>query len=253
MSEAEQAEQSNGRGTITDETVPRRRAELSLNLERVRDSVRQAASLAGRAPGDVELVVVTKTWPASDVVLLRELGQTAVAENRVRELADKRSLVGAAGLCWHLVGGLQANKAAAAVKVADVVESVDRESIVEALATAARSRGRVMECLMQVNLDPHPIAGRSGVRPEEALRLADLIGAQPELRLGGVMGVGPRNEDPVAAFEKLSGVAERVRRDHPGAETISAGMSLDYVAAIAAGATQVRIGTAVLGDRPSLR
>jgi len=229
-----------------------RRRHLRLNLESVRRRVAEAAIRAGRSPEQVDLLVVTKTWPASDVLLLSELGQRSVAENRVQELVRKRAIVGGGGLRWHLIGGLQSNKAATAARAADVIETVDRESLVEALAHAAGRLGRVLDCLMQVSLDADPIPGRSGVRPEQAQRLADLIASRSSLRLGGVMGVGPRSGDPREAFDRLAAVAAAVRRGHPGARTISAGMSSDYVQAIEAGATQVRIGTAVLGDRPRL-
>lgn len=229
-----------------------RRHRLRLNLESVRRRVAEAATRAGRRPEQVELLVVTKMWPASDVLLLWELGQRSVAENRVQELVHKKATVGEVGLRWHLIGGLQTNKAAAAAEAADVVESVDRESLVEALANAAGRFGRVVDCLMQVSLDEHPIPGRSGVRPEQAQRLADLIASRPSLRLRGVMGIGPRPGDAREAFDRLATVAAVVRQGHPEARTISAGMSSDYVTAIEAGATQVRIGTAVLGDRPRL-
>lgn len=237
----------------TGEPRPQRLAELSANLAEVRVRIGEAATRSGRAPDDVALVVVTKAWPASDVRALATLGVIDVAENRVQELADKRPAVPAVGLRWHLVGGLQTNKAYKAAMLADVVESIDRDKLVLALNEGGARAERGIECLVQINLDPVARPGRSGVAPGDASRLADMVAGQEWLRLRGVMGVAPLRADPAPAFATLAEVAEGIVSAHPAADVISAGMSLDFSAAIEAGATQVRIGTAVLGNRPGLR
>lgn len=237
------------------EPSPERMAELDANLAAVRREVADAASAVGRDPGDVDLLVVTKTWPTADVIALSRLGVACVGENRVQELAAKRLAAGgeARGVRWHLIGALQTNKAAAAARCADVIESVDRERLVVALERAARRLGRTVACMVQVSLDAAGTVGRSGVRPESAAALANRIASSRDLQLVGVMGIAPQDGDARAAFERLAEVAAVTRRDHPGARTISAGMSSDFRDAIGAGATQVRIGTAVLGHREYLR
>lgn len=234
-----------------------REVELRANLRSVNEQIAEAARAAGVRSRDIGLVVVTKTWPAADAIALARLGVKAVAENRAQELIAKRRDVGGrrheAALQWHFVGRLQTNKAFAVARVADLIESVDREDVIAALAKGAERLARDVRCLLQVSLDWTPSSVRSGVPPEQALALADLIGITPRLRLAGVMGIAPHGTDPRPAFDRLVEIGAAVRAHHPGARIVSAGMSHDFVAAIHAGATQVRIGTAVLGDRGRLR
>jgi pyridoxal phosphate enzyme (YggS family) len=228
-----------------------RRAELEDALGDVRARIAAAATAASRAPGDVELVVITKTYPASDVDLLAGLGIRHVGENRHPEARDKRtSSTRADDLVWHFVGQLQTNKAKAVAGYADVVESVDRERLVTALARGAEAAERTLRCLIQVDLDEGRRAERSGCLPVAVPELADAIEAAPALVLAGVMAVAPLGGDPARAFGALAEVAARMVADHPAATTISAGMSGDLEEAIAAGATHVRVGRAVLGERP---
>jgi pyridoxal phosphate enzyme (YggS family) len=236
--------------------VTDRRAELSRNLASVRRRVDDAAAQAGRTPDEVTLVVVTKTYPASDVALLAQLGVTDVGENRHPEAARKREDAGegAAGLRWHFVGGLQTNKAGAVTRYADVVHSVDRPRLVDALAKGAVQAGREVEVLVQVNLegrDDDPV-GRAGADPGEVLALAGRIDSSDGLLLGGVMAVAPLGADPDPAFARLAEISASVAASYPGATTISAGMSGDLEAAVRHGATHVRIGRSVLGERPAL-
>ncbi len=233
-----------------------RRAELAKNLTAVRERIARACADAGRATDEVTLVVVTKTFPDSDVRLLYELGVRDVGENRDQEAAPKAAAcTGLPGLTWHFVGQLQTNKARSVARYAHVVHSVDRLRLVTALDRAARQAGRPLTCLVQVNLDPAAPeeTGRGGAAPEDVPRVAEAIAAAEALRLGGVMAVAPLGADPRAAFARLAELANAMRRDHPDATMISAGMSGDLEAAIAAGATHVRVGTAVLGSRPALR
>jgi pyridoxal phosphate enzyme (YggS family) len=230
-----------------------RREELGTNLERVRERIASACADAGRPPEDVTLVVVTKFFPASDVRLLHELGVRHVGENRHQEAAAKHDECRDLDLCWHFIGGLQSNKAAAVGAWADVVQSVDRPRLLPGLSRAAHQRRYPVDTLVQVSLDDPGAEGsgrRSGAPPDEVTSLAAEVRATPDLRLRGVMGVAPRAGDPADAFGTLAEVARRVRAVEPSATWISAGMSGDLEQAIACGATHVRVGTAVLGNRP---
>ena len=228
-----------------------RRRALAEALAAVRDRLVRACEAAGRPPHEVELVAVTKTWPLSDVLLLRELGVTRFGENRDAEAAEKAAGVreaGLGGIRWHFVGQVQSRKARSVASYADVVESVDRLRLVEALADGARQAGRQVEVLLQVSLDGDP--SRGGAQPAEVPEVAAAVVAAGSLRLRGVMAVAPLGDEPASAFARLREVAEELRAAHPGADVISAGMSGDLEAAVAAGSTSVRVGTALLGRRP---
>jgi len=230
-----------------------RLAELEANLAEVRLRIAAAETSAGREPGSVRLVVVTKTWPASDVRLLAGLGITDVAENRDQDARPKAAECVDLGLRWHFVGQLQRNKARHVVSYADVVESVDRAELAVALDRAAGEAGRTVDVLLQVDLADPPEPHRGGVAPADLPALADLVAGCEAIRLHGLMAVAPLGEDPRAAFARLAAVAADLRRDHPGAVALSAGMSQDLEQAVEAGATHVRVGTAVLGGRAGLR
>lgn len=229
-----------------------RAEELSAGLAAVRDRITRAAEAAGRDPASIGLVVVTKFFPASDVRLLADLGVTDVGENRHQEAEAKAAECADLGLRWHFVGGLQSNKAAAVAAYADVVHSVDRPKLVRGLDRGAQERGRPLDCLVQVSLDPPGAGeGRQGADPDAVPALADAVAGADGLRLRGLMAVAPLGEDPAAAFDRLADAAARLRADHPGATWVSAGMSGDLEQAVAAGATHVRVGSAVLGARPA--
>jgi len=230
-----------------------RRDQLAANLAAVHARIATACAAAGRDPSEIRLTVVTKFFPASDVRLLAELGVTDVGENRHQEAEAKAAEVADEAIRWHFIGGLQSNKAAAVAQYADVVESVDRLKLVEPLDRGARDRRLPVECLIQVSLDPPGAGGRSGADPVDVLELADRITAAPHLELRGVMGVAPLGGDPAEAFARLAEVAAVVVDSYPAATWISAGMSGDLEEAIAAGATHVRIGSAVLGDRVPIK
>ncbi|MDP9418183.1 MAG: YggS family pyridoxal phosphate-dependent enzyme [Actinomycetota bacterium] len=241
--------------TLSEEARSDRASELGANLARVRERVAAASASAGRDPSEVTIVVVTKTRPSSDVRILARLGVRDVGENRDQEAHTKAAECADLGLRWHFVGQVQTNKARSVATYADVVHSVDRERLVEALSEAAEARQRVVRCLVQVVLGTEPgvLGPRAGIAPRHAAGLADAIAAAPGLELAGVMGVAPLGAEPAPAFARLAEVADVVRSRHPGATIISAGMSGDLEAAIRAGATHVRVGTAVLGARPPLR
>ncbi|WP_030909362.1 YggS family pyridoxal phosphate-dependent enzyme [Streptomyces sp. NRRL F-5126] len=235
-----------------------RKAELSRNLDAVRGRITAACEAAGREPGEVSLVVVTKTYPAQDVRMLHELGVRDVAENRDQEAGPKAAACADLSLNWHFVGQLQTNKARSVLGYADEVQSVDRTRLAAALSTAAVRRGREVGCLIQVALDAESgeRGARGGVAPGGVGGLADAVAGAEGLRLDGLMTVaplaGPYAGRQRAAFERLMEISSRLRADHPAATMVSAGMSADLEEAVQAGATHVRVGTAVLGDRPRL-
>jgi pyridoxal phosphate enzyme (YggS family) len=226
-----------------------REAELEGALATVRGRVEAACRDAGRDPGGVTLVAVSKTFPASDVLLLHRLGVDDFGESYDAEAAAKAGALRAAGVTprWHFVGGLQRNKARSVAAYADIVQSVDRPELARALGAAAVRAGRVVDALVQVRFDDDP--ARSGCVPGEVLPLADEVAATGGLRLAGVMTIAPLGAEPRATFARLREVSDALRRDHPDATTISAGMSGDYADAIAEGATCVRVGTALFGRR----
>ena len=225
-----------------------RRAVLAANLSRVRERVEAACAQADRSPERITLVAVTKFFPASDVDLLADLGVSAIGENRDQEASAKMSeLTRREGLAVHFIGRLQTNKAGSVVSYADVIQSVDRSKLVAALDRAAGSRGVRPAVLVQVSLDDPP--DRGGVAPGEALQLAGEVAASDHLVLRGVMAVAPLGADPAPAFARLREVAGGIQEAHPAATWISAGMSGDLEAAVAHGATHLRVGSAILGSR----
>lgn len=225
-----------------------RRDELAAGLEATEKRIAAACEAAGRDRAEITLIVVTKTYPASDVELLAELGVTDVGENRHPEAGDKAAEVEAA-VRWHFLGGLQTNKAGAVARYADMVHSVDRIKLANSLSRGAEAAGRTLPCLVQVDFDAtNP--GRSGVVPSGIPELAAAIAGSAHLTLGGLMTVAPLGEDPAPHFDHLLRLSHELRSDHPEATIVSAGMSGDFEAAIAAGATHLRIGRSVLGERP---
>jgi PLP dependent protein len=227
-------------------------ARLEENLRAVRARIDAAARAAGRDPADVRLVAISKTWPADDVRALAALGQLDVGENRVQELVSKAAALADLPLRWHFVGQLQRNKAAAVAGLAAVIHSVDRPGLADVLDRAGQQQDAPVDVLVQVDLGgpEGELAARGGAPPDDVPALADRITAAPGLRLRGLMAVAPRGVAPRPAFEALAALAERVRTDHPDAREISAGMTGDLEDAVAAGATLVRVGTAIFGDRP---
>ncbi|MER6029060.1 YggS family pyridoxal phosphate-dependent enzyme [Streptomyces sp. NPDC001851] len=235
-----------------------RKTELAGNLAKVEERITAACVAAGREREEVTLIVVTKTYPASDVRILSELGVRHVAENRDQDAAPKAAACADLPLKWHFVGQLQTNKVRSVVGYADVVQSVDRARLITALSKEAVRAEREVGCLIQVALDAG-VSGRGergGVSPDGIEELADLVGEAPGLRLDGLMTVAPLTGEYAGrereAFQRLMDLSTDLRRAHPAATMVSAGMSADLEQAVAAGATHVRVGTAVLGVRPRL-
>lgn len=231
-----------------------RRSELAANLAALEQRILAACRTAGRDRSELTLVAITKTFPASDVRLLAELGLRDVGENRDQDAAPKAAACADLSLRWHFVGQLQTNKARSVAGYADVVHSVDRLRLVGALDRAAADHGRTLTCLVQLDLDEnrHP-AGRGGAAPGQLAELAAAVEEAGSLVLGGVMSIAPLGADPDRAFARLAGLAAELRSSYPHATMVSAGMSGDLEAAVAHGATHLRVGTALLGSRPPLR
>ena len=226
--------------------------DLAGNLRAVRARIDAAARSAGRDPASVALLAVSKTFAADDVRDLAALGQRDFGENRAQELLSKAEQLTDLPLRWHFIGQLQRNKAAAVARLGAVVHTVDRPSLARTLDAAGQDGESPVDVLVQVDLGgaAGEIAARGGAAPDDVPGLADLVASCAGLRLRGLMAVAPRGEQPGPAFERLAALAARVRADHPGAVELSAGMSGDLEAAVSAGATIVRVGTALFGDRP---
>jgi pyridoxal phosphate enzyme (YggS family) len=230
-----------------------RRQDLETRLAAVRSRIEDACAASGRRSTDLTLVVVTKFFPASDVRLLADLGVRHVGENRHQEAVEKAAECADLDLDWHFIGALQSNKAAAVASYSAVVQSVDRAKLVGGLSRGALEQGKVLDCLVQVSLDPPGADGRSGADVAAVPALVERILETDGLRLRGVMGVAPLGGDAREAFARLGETASVVRRAAPEATWVSAGMSGDLEDAIHEGATHLRIGSAVLGPRPAVK
>ncbi len=218
---------------------------LAERLAAVDEGIEEALRVAGRRSDTVTRIVVTKFQPISLIEELIELGVRDLGESRHQEAEVKAREVAASDVVWHFVGQLQSKKARAVRGYAGVIHSVDRESLIAVLDAPAADP---VDVFLQVNLTADP--SRGGVPEPEVERMTErLVGAQG-VRLLGVMAVAPMDEEPRAAFARLRAASERVLAIAPGAAAISAGMSLDYAEAIAEGATHLRIGTAITGNRP---
>ncbi|MBC8102528.1 MAG: YggS family pyridoxal phosphate-dependent enzyme [Cytophagales bacterium] len=222
----------------------------------MRARIARAAQRAGRDPQSILLVGVTKTTPPERVLEAVRAGVTTLAENYVQEAREKIPLVGAAleaealAARWHLIGHLQTNKAKYCPALFHVVETVDNFGLVKELAKAAsKQNGMTLDLLVEVNLSDDP--ARAGVAPEDALALCAQAAQVPCLSLTGLMGVAPYNRDPEAArpaFRQLRTLWEQLPPENR--RILSMGMSGDFEIAIEEGATQVRIGSALFGERP---
>ena len=227
-----------------------REEELSAGLSKVQAQVAAACADAGRDPAEVTLVVVTKTYPASDVRLLAGLGVRDVGESRDQEASAKVGELADLDLTWHFIGRLQSNKARAVGRYARVVHSVDRPSLIPGLERGAGEAGHKVSCFIQLSLDGDP--ARGGVVAGDVAALAGRIVETDHLELAGLMAVAPVTWDPDRAFSELSRSSLHLQKKHPEAAAISGGMSGDFVQALRHGATHLRVGSAVLGQRPPL-
>lgn len=221
-----------------------REASLSARLDDVQESIREAAREAGRKPDGITTIIVTKFHPASMVRDLADLGVRDFGESRHQEARDKVAEVSDSALTWHFVGQVQGKKVRQIAAYAHVIHSIDRESLVTSLESTEHTTG----CFLQINLTDDP--SRGGVAPSDLLPLAERALSTEGIHLLGVMAVAPLGEDPRRAFSRVRNASEELRTIAPKAHGISAGMSGDYREAILEGATHLRIGTAITGNRP---
>lgn len=217
---------------------------LAERLASVRATIADVARDAGRDPNELTTVVVTKFQPASLVAQLAQLGVRDIGENRHQEAQAKAAELADLGLRWHFVGQLQSKKAKQVREYASVIHSVDRPALVDALSSEAAS----VDCFVQVNLTDDP--ARGGVPPSELEALVTRVADTPGLRLLGLMAVAPLGEPARPAFAQVRVLSERIRRIIPEARNLSMGMSHDFREAILEGATHLRIGSAITGNRP---
>jgi pyridoxal phosphate enzyme (YggS family) len=218
-----------------------RRSEITSNLQTVRDEISKAVASAGRSLDEITLIAVTKTFPASDVEILKDLGVTDFGENRDADAAPKAAAV--AGT-WHFQGQIQSNKLKSITSWANVIHSLDEIRHFEVIE---KSAPHPLEIFCQVSLDGSE--GRGGVSEQKLYELAQAIEKSATHTLQGLMAVAPLGVDPSAAFSKLSAIHKAFMADFPKANKLSAGMSGDYKEAIAHGATHIRIGSSILGSR----
>ncbi len=226
--------------------------DLQSNLEKIHSRIAEACSSSKRNISEITLIAVTKTYPASDVDLLKQLGIENVGENKDQEAAGKISQV-KEKFSWHFIGQLQSNKAKSVVTYADLIHSVDRLSLAKELQKSASAIAKKQKVLIQVDLDQSgPDPSRGGVWPADLAELAQFVGGSENLELAGLMSVAPLGENPSEAFQRLAQLRSDFLKNYPKAVILSAGMSEDLEAAIEHGATHLRIGSALLGERPKI-
>jgi pyridoxal phosphate enzyme (YggS family) len=222
------------------------------NWEELRERIERAAAKAGRDPGAIEVVAVSKTRSAAEVEAAYHCGLRIVGENRIQEAAVKRPAV-QAPLAWHLVGHLQTNKAGRAIEFFDLVQSVDSERLARALDRRAAQAGRVLDVLLQVNTSGNE--GQSGVAPAALVDLVASTAPLDHVRIRGLMTIGAHSEDEGvvrSSFRALRELGEHIEQDEfegVSMDYLSMGMSGDFAWAIAEGANLLRLGTAIFGSR----
>jgi pyridoxal phosphate enzyme (YggS family) len=224
-----------------------RNEELQQNLNDFKNQIQKACDSVGRTLFDVHLIAVSKTWPASDIRILHELGVRDFGESKDQEAIEKVAELSDLDINWHFIGQVQTNKLNHIAKYANVVHALDRPKVITGLDAAAGKLNRQITGLLQISLDGDE--SRGGVRIEAAMELANLLSKCENLSFGGVMAVAPINMAPDVAFAKLLNIAGQIQENHPTAKIISAGMSEDFESALRNGATHLRIGSALLGKR----
>ena len=217
-----------------------RRDEITRNLQEVKERISSAAKSAGRDPAEIQLIVVTKTFPISDIEILRELGESNFGENRDQEAGPKAEAISAT---WHFQGQIQSNKIKSICQWADVIHSISSEKEILKFAQSPRKH----QVFLQVSLDGQE--GRGGASPADLTQLADLVNQSNNLELLGLMAVAPLGLEPIKAFADLAQINQGFTSQYPNSKYLSAGMSGDFEAAIKHGATHVRVGSSILGSR----
>uniref|UniRef100_UPI00404B0D6E YggS family pyridoxal phosphate-dependent enzyme n=1 Tax=Candidatus Planktophila sp. TaxID=2175601 RepID=UPI00404B0D6E len=217
-----------------------RKAEITRNLQEVKERIKSAANSVNRDPAEIQLIVVTKTFPISDIEILRELGETNFGENRDQEAGPKAEMISAT---WHFQGQIQSNKIKSICQWADVIHSISSEKEILKFAQSERKH----QLFLQVSLDGQE--GRGGANPADLAQLADLVNESNNLELLGLMAVAPLGVEPDKAFADLAQINQGFAAQYPNSKFLSAGMSGDFEAAIKNGATQIRVGSSILGSR----
>ena len=217
-----------------------RKAEIVQNLQEVKERIIGAANSVNRDPAEIQLIVVTKTFPISDIEILRELGETNFGENRDQEAGPKAEMISAT---WHFQGQIQSNKIKSICQWADVIHSISSEKEILKFAQSERKH----QLFLQVSLDGQE--GRGGASRAELAQLADLVNESNNLELLGLMAVAPLGVEPEKAFADLAQINQGFASQFPNSKFLSAGMSGDFEAAIKYGATHIRVGSSILGSR----
>lgn len=214
-----------------------------------RDEIAAAlAKVKSEIPEHATLIVVTKTFPASDAMILYELGERNFGENRASEGAEKSAALPQDAI-WHFQGAIQSNKIRSIVSWADYIHSLDDLDHAKKIAAAARELGKVQRVFIQINLDSKQSENRSGIPAAMLARFVTETRSLSDIEVVGVMGIAPLGEDPAPAFARLAEISTVLRKSLPGASAISAGMSGDFQIALGFGATHLRIGSSILGSR----
>lgn len=226
-----------------------RKDQILSNLELVKAKISTAAQAAGRAPSEITLIAVTKTFPVSDLEILYELGVRNFGENRDQEAAPKVGVL-PADITWHFQGGIQSNKLKSISNWASVIHSVDKFKYAQMISQF--SVGKTKEIFIQVSLDTLP-QSREGVDPADLMQLAEQIMSLPNLEVKGLMAVAPLDQPTEQAFVRLQQIQQKFIQLYPAASSLSSGMSGDYELAISLGATHVRIGSSILGNRSPIK
>ena len=217
-----------------------RKAEIARNLQEVKERINAAAKSVNRDPAEINLIVVTKTFPISDIEFLRELGESNFGENRDQEAGPKAELISAT---WHFQGQIQSNKIKSICQWADVVHSISNEKEILKFGQSPRKH----QVFLQVSLDGQE--GRGGASPAELSQLGDLVNESNNLDLLGLMAVAPLGIEPMKAFADLAQINQGFVGQYPNSKFLSAGMSGDFETAIKYGATHIRVGSSILGSR----
>lgn len=227
-----------------------RAGEIGDNFREVRARIDRAARETGRTIQDITLVAVSKTFPAEMIEAAVACGVTDIGENRVQEAAGKIERLGKIAR-WHLIGHLQSNKAATAVRLFDMIQSLDSIALAQKVSQAAEAQGKTITCLIEVNSSGE--ATKFGLPPDDVLPVAEQIVALPGISLRGLMTIGPWTDDRDRirqAFESTARLFDRMKSAcGRQIDTLSMGMSGDFETAVRAGATMVRVGTAIFGGR----
>lgn len=233
--------------------MPAETTSIRANLERVRERIARAIERAARQPEEITIIAVSKTFPVQAIRTAHELGLAHFAENRVQEFEEKQPKLGDLDVVWHFIGHLQRNKVRRAVHLFHRIDGVDRLTLAEMLEAEAAAQEKRVPVLIEVRLSEEPT--KTGIAPDSLRALAERVTSFSNLRLRGLMGIPPYFEDPECTrpyFRSLRQLKDELSR-HLGTPlpVVSMGMSHDFEIAIEEGATEIRLGTAIFGERPA--